>query len=135
MPEVLIVDDEAVVLTALTLALEQKGFTVSTATDGREALKSLCSKSAQDETYDAIILDLVMPVIDGWQVLEAIQSNPLWRDIPVVVISGYAHNPEDYAHIAELNGVLVEKGEDFAEVLGKVVGRVVEVGQAADEQD
>ena len=134
MPEVLIVESEAVVLTALTLALEQKGFTVSTATDGREALKSLCSKSAQDETYDAIILDLVMPVIDGWQVLEAIQKNPLWQDIPVVVISGYAQGPEDYAHVTELNGVLVEKREDFTEIVGKVVDRVVEVGQAPGEE-
>lgn len=125
MAEVLIVDDEPAVRTALRLALEQRGFTAGVAPNGREALRQLCSRSSEDRPYDAIILDIVMPDIDGWEVLRAIQNNPLWRGIPVVVISGFAHDPRDYTQVTRFNAILVEKREDFVDVVGEVLERVL----------
>ncbi len=125
LPDILVVDDEPAVCTALRLTLEQKGFGVSTAQNGRDALRQLCSRSSEDRPYDAIILDIVMPDIDGWEVLRAIQNNPLWKDIPVVVISGFAHDPRDYTQVTRFNAVLVEKREDFVDVVGEVLDRVL----------
>lgn len=125
LPDILVVDDEPAVCTALRLTLEQKGFRVSTAHNGREALRQLCARSSEDRPYDAIILDIVMPDIDGWEVLRAIQNNPLWKHIPVVVISGFAHDPRDYTQVTRFNAILVEKREDFVEVVGEVLNRVL----------
>jgi CheY-like chemotaxis protein len=125
MPDILVVDDEPAVCTALRMTLEQRGFSVSTARNGREALRELCARSAQDRPYDAIILDIVMPDIDGWEVLRAIQNNPLWKPIPVVVISGFAHDPRDYTQVTRFNAILVEKREDFVDMVGEVLNRVL----------
>ena len=125
LPDILVVDDEPAVRTALRLTLEQKGFGVSTAQNGRDALRQLCARSAEERPYDAIILDIVMPDIDGWEVLRAIQNNPLWKRIPVVVISGFAHDPRDYTQVTRFNAILVEKREDFVGVVGEVLDRVL----------
>jgi CheY-like chemotaxis protein len=125
MADILVVDDEPAVRTALRMTLEQRGFAVSTAPNGREALRQLCARSSEDKPYHAIILDIVMPDIDGWEVLRAIQNNPLWKGIPVVVISGFAHDPRDYTQVTRFNAVLVEKREDFVEVVGEVLDRVL----------
>jgi DNA-binding NtrC family response regulator len=116
-------------LKTLSLILEQRGMEVSTATNGREVLIELCRKTAQNESYDALILDLKMPDVDGWQVLQALQSNPLWKDLPVVVISGFAHGARDYTNITRYNGVLVEKKEDFTRVVSAVLERVLAGGR------
>jgi CheY-like chemotaxis protein len=80
----LIVDDEpdALQLFGRMLALPGRGYRVLLARDGREAMGIL-------EQYrpDAILLDLVMPNMDGFQLLEARKGDPALRDIPVVVIS------------------------------------------------
>jgi CheY-like chemotaxis protein len=124
MPEVLLVDDERAVRKAVRFALEDRGFAVVEAADGREGLEKLCAKTATGEQFDAIILDIVMPVVSGWEVMRALHSNPLWKHIPVLVMSGFANGPRDYMLVAKMNGVLVEKKEDFVEVLSEVLRRV-----------
>lgn len=125
MTQILIADDEPAMLRTMELILEHKGLAVTTASTGREVLRELCRKSAEGETFDAIILDIVMPDIDGWQVLQALQSNPLWNEIPVVVVSGFANGAQDYAHVMRHNGVLVEKKENFTDVVGAVLDRLL----------
>jgi CheY-like chemotaxis protein len=128
-PEVLIADDEPTMLKTLSLVLQQQGLEIATATTGREVLVQLCRKYGAGEKYDALILDLKMPDIDGWQVMQALQANPLWKDLPVVVISGFAHGARDYANITRFNGVLVEKKEDFTRVVTAVLERVLDAGK------
>jgi CheY-like chemotaxis protein len=123
--EILIADDEPAMLRTLQLVLEQRGFSVQTAGTGRQALQALCRQSAEGGSFDAIILDIIMPDIDGWQVLQALQNNPLWKGIPVVVVSGFANGAQDYAHVMRHNGVLVEKKENFTEVVGAVLDRLL----------
>jgi CheY-like chemotaxis protein len=123
--EVLVADDENAICMALKMALEQKGFKVTTAHNGREALRAICAKSAEGQTFDAIILDIVMPDVDGWEVLRALQNNPLWKHTPTVVISGYARDAADYSQVSRFNAILVEKREDFIEVVTEVLTRVV----------
>ncbi len=125
MPDILVVDDEPAICTALKMSLEARGFEVTTALTGREALRALCQRSGNGELYDAIILDIVMPDIDGWEVLRAVQSNPLWKGMAVIVISGFASDPRDYSQVTRFNAVLVEKKDDFTEVVGQLLERLL----------
>ncbi len=78
----LVVDDDDVGRRQMRAALEQQGWTVIEASDGREALTRL--REAQPEV---IILDLMMPQMDGFEFLEEMRCKTEWRDIPVVVVT------------------------------------------------
>jgi signal transduction histidine kinase len=80
--QILVVDDNRMSRLKLSLSLQQQGHTVSTAEDGQQALEMLCAGG-----YDVVLLDIVMPGMDGYQVLERMKSTPALRDIPVIVIS------------------------------------------------
>ncbi len=79
---VLVVDDNRLNRLKLARGLEQQGYSVNTAENGREALEMLRSTS-----FELLLLDIMMPVMDGFQVLEEMKSDPGLRDIPVIVIS------------------------------------------------
>jgi signal transduction histidine kinase len=79
---ILVVDDNRMNRVKLSLSLEQQGHTVGLAEDGQQALDVL-----QHKPFDVVLLDIVMPGLDGYQVLERIKADPELRDIPVIVIS------------------------------------------------
>lgn len=79
-PRVLVVDDDPDVLASLERGLRLSGFTVSTAVDGAEALRS-----ATETRPDAIVLDINMPVLDGVSVVTALRA--MDNDVPVCVLS------------------------------------------------
>ncbi len=79
---ILVVDDNRMNRLKLSKNLEKNGHTVSVAEDGHEALKILGAQS-----FDLVLLDLVMPGIDGFQVLEAMKNDSDLQSIPVIVIS------------------------------------------------
>lgn len=80
---VLVVDDERMNRMLLRRALEAEGWTVAEAPDGRTALEVLRS-----ETTDVVLLDIVMPELDGYATLAAIKANPSLDYVPVIIISG-----------------------------------------------
>ncbi len=82
---ILVVDDERDVHMLLTDVLRNEGYDVATATDGAEALEYL---RAATTLPCLILLDLVMPNVDGWQFIEERRHDPRIADIPVVLISG-----------------------------------------------
>ena len=79
---ILVVDDNRVNRIKLSRSLEQQGYTVTVAEGGPQALDLLRATS-----FDVVLLDILMPGMDGYQVLEQIKSDPELRDIPVIVIS------------------------------------------------
>jgi len=81
--KILVVDDEDSVLHAISEILGQNGFDCKTASDGRSALEQI-----EQFEPDLIILDIVMPGIDGFTVLEQIKNRQEPRDIPVILLSG-----------------------------------------------
>ncbi len=81
-PRVLLVDDEPFNLDYLVQELEEFELEIVTASDGQEALELIDSSIP-----DMIFLDIMMPRLDGFGVLERLKAAPLWRDIPVVIIS------------------------------------------------
>jgi two-component system, cell cycle response regulator DivK len=82
---VLIVDDVQDNREMYTLYLQHVGFHVETAADGREGLRK-----AHALRPNVIILDLSMPLIDGWTLCRALKGNPRTRRIPVIALSGFA---------------------------------------------
>ncbi len=79
---ILVVDDNKMNRLKLSRSLEVQGFTVGLAEGGQQALDLL-----KVESFDVVLLDIVMPEMDGYQVLERIKGDPQLRDIPVIVIS------------------------------------------------
>jgi CheY-like chemotaxis protein len=113
-PTVLIVEDDFSIRESLSEMLREEGYTVETAEHGREALERL-----QAGVKPAIILlDLMMPVMDGWQVLEALAAHPRLSEVPVIVVSaavgslpaharGFLRKPIRFAKLLEaINGHL-----------------------------
>lgn len=80
--QMLVVDDNALNRDLLSRRLTQQGHLVSVATIGAEALGKM-----RGQTFDLILLDIMMPEMNGYQVLEAMKSDDVLRHIPVIVIS------------------------------------------------
>jgi two-component system cell cycle response regulator DivK len=84
-PVVLVVDDSADAREMYAEYLEFSGFRVVTACNGQEALAA-----AHEEWPAVIIMDLAMPVMDGWEAIHRLRLDPLTADIPIVALSAYA---------------------------------------------
>jgi two-component system cell cycle response regulator DivK len=82
---VLVVDDYADTRAMCTEYLEFHGFRVSSAGDGREAVRK-----AQADRPDLVIMDLSLPTIDGWAAIELLKKDGATRAIPVLVLTGHA---------------------------------------------
>jgi CheY-like chemotaxis protein len=82
--QILVVDDDADIVEVVDLILSSRGYTVLTARNGSQALDLL----RQGFRPDVILLDLMMPVMNGWEFRAAQLAEPAWAQIPVVALSG-----------------------------------------------
>jgi DNA-binding response OmpR family regulator len=85
MAALLIVEDDDDIRSDLTAILQVKGFDVRSAANGADALELLRS---EPEPPCLIILDLMMPVMNGWELHAALREDPAYADVPVAVVSG-----------------------------------------------
>ncbi len=83
---VLLVDDDARNIFALSSVLERRGMNVQTATTGKEAIATL--ESSPDIAI--VLMDIMMPDMDGYQTMQAIRANPRWRRLPIVALTAKA---------------------------------------------
>ncbi|MEX2356366.1 MAG: response regulator transcription factor [Thermaerobacterales bacterium] len=83
-PAVLIVDDEADTRHLLRLYLEREGFDITEAGDGREALKQFQEHVSGGRPFSAVVLDLMLPGIDGWEVCQRLRES---SRVPVLMLS------------------------------------------------
>jgi two-component system chemotaxis response regulator CheY len=81
----LLVEDDEAILTTMQNILELSGYSVETAKNGQEALQKL----TQIERPCLILLDLMMPVMNGIQFLEAVQKGEVFAGIPIVIVSAF----------------------------------------------
>src|SRR5690348_14594099 len=89
--KILVIDDNQDVLSAMSFFLEMKGFSVSTAHDGVEGL----DRMKADDHISLVLLDLWMPVMDGWEFLRHKTDDPCIAEIPVIVISAVSPDSLD----------------------------------------
>lgn len=82
MPLILVVEDDRFLVKAIEAKLAASGFEVGVARDGEEATDFLKKK-----TPDLMLLDLIMPKKNGFEVLEDMNANPAWKKIPVIILS------------------------------------------------
>ena len=125
MTTVLVVDDEPLIAMALEAALEDAGYGVSTAANGRQGLERL----AEAPRPDLVLLDMMMPVMNGPAMLAAMAADPGLRRIPVIVLSSL---PEE-AIRARADGVAAillkpYAAEQVLDAIARVLGQAREAG-------
>ena len=102
---VLVVDDDPDSRDVVARALAREGYSVKSAANGREALNRI-----QESKPDVILLDLMMPEMDGFAVVAALQKEAGWRDIPVIVITSLDLDAKDRARLnSGVQSVLVKE--------------------------
>jgi len=94
---ILVVDDEPDVLLLCKVNLEFEGYEVIEAHDGGEALEIL----SRGEDVDLVLLDVMMPGVDGWQVLQQIKASSSTRDLPVVMLTAKVQQHDQIKGLAE----------------------------------
>jgi two-component system alkaline phosphatase synthesis response regulator PhoP len=85
--KILVVDDEIYIVHILDFSLGMEGYEVITALDGEQALERMKS-----EKPDLVVLDIMMPKLDGYEVCKAIKSNPTTKQTPVILLSAKGRN-------------------------------------------
>lgn len=115
---ILIAEDESFLSRALQDNLESEGYTVDVASNGEEALTHI-----QAHRPALILLDLLMPKMDGFGVLEKVRTNPEWSSIPVIVLSNLGGDDElKRALDMGANDYFVKSQHPIEEVIEKVKG-------------
>ncbi len=118
---VLVVEDEPTTRTVMRRILEMGGWSVQEAENGKVALEEL-----QRRLPDLIVLDLMMPEMDGFEFVGELQGNEEWRSIPVVVVTGAALKEEDSARLDGYVAGVLRKGQFTRERLVTIVRDLVE---------
>src|ERR1051326_7149516 len=88
--KLLVVDDDEDARRLIAAYLSEEGYEIQTAVNGREALDVL-----ERFSPDLVILDLLMPVMDGMAFLDAIRADPRWRHLPVIIITAKVLSPDE----------------------------------------
>ena len=84
---ILVVDDEIYIVHILDFSLGMEGYEVITALDGEQALEK-----ARSEKPDLIVLDIMMPKLDGYETCKRLKADPETKDVPVILLSAKGRN-------------------------------------------
>ena len=107
--KILIVDDEVDFLKILKLRLEANGYEVTTALDGQEALEKIKS-----ENPNVVILDIMLPKLNGEEVCRGIRRDPVFNKIPIIMLTG--------------------KDTDVDHIVGRVIGADIYLTKPCDSE-
>jgi CheY-like chemotaxis protein len=118
---ILVVEDDRFLRRACEVSLRQRGFSVTTAADGEEALRKV-----RAETPDLILLDLLMPKMTGTEVLKALRAEEATREIRVLILSNSSREQDvEEIKILGVSGYFVKADLSLQE-LGDMVTRLLE---------
>jgi len=114
MPVIMVVDDEPDIVTLLRFALEADGHKITDAGNGQIALERLGIEPVNmDLTLpDLIVLDIMMPVMDGYQLNMRLQTEPRGKDIPILVLTAKGQKMRDLFEMAPNVAAYVQKPFD-----------------------
>lgn len=117
---IMLVEDDQIVAELLNHLLNKKGFIVQTVKNGRQAIEQLNSENLPD----LILLDIMLPLIDGFQVLSQIRSRKEWEKIPTIMLTGKAQDFNiDRAFAGGANDYLTKpfKPNDLMEKINRLI--------------
>ena len=117
---VLIVEDDSDTRETLSRSLQKMGWTVSEANNGRMALEEV-----RKQRPELILLDLMMPEMDGFEFAEELRRSAAWREIPIVVVSAKDISQEDQRRLNGQVAKILPKGVSSCEELLREVGQRV----------
>lgn len=100
--QILCIEDEHEMIDLIRLILARRGFKVSGATSGKEGLEAI-----RNERPDLVLLDLMMPEMDGWEVYQSMKAEEALREIPVIIVTAKAQS------IDRVLGLHIAKVDDY----------------------
>ena len=89
MKSILLVEDDPFIIDIYTTKLKKSGFAVETASNGRMALEKVKEKKP-----DLVILDIVLPEVDGWEFLRRVKARPEFKDLKIIILSNLGQKGE-----------------------------------------
>lgn len=116
MAKILLIEDEEALQKALSKSLEMENYTVISAYDGKTGLEA-----ARKEKPDLILLDLILPQMDGFEVLRELKKSPETKDIPVIILTNLeqSQSVEKTIEFGPLN-YLVKANYNLDEIIAKI---------------
>jgi signal transduction histidine kinase/DNA-binding response OmpR family regulator/HAMP domain-containing protein len=129
--EVLIADDDPVVVDLVRQLLEDDSWTVRSAANGKEALEAIAIKQP-----DVLLLDLMMPVMDGFETLRQLRANDETQDLPVIVITAKDLSPDEQRDLLHNTTKVIEKdGLDRERILSELRDSLKGLQESPDSSD
>jgi len=89
MKNILLVEDDSFLIDIYTTKLKESGYSVEVASEGEEAIRKI-----KENNFDLVLLDIVLPHTDGWDVLRQIKSEPNFKKLKIIIISNLGQKEE-----------------------------------------
>ncbi|MEI2783024.1 MAG: response regulator [Candidatus Competibacter sp.] len=121
--KILVVDDEPNIVLSLEFLMKQAGFQVRTASDGEAALAAVAA-----ETPDLVLLDVMMPRKNGYEVCQAIRANPDWKAVRIIMLTAKGREVEREKGLALGADDYITKPFSTQEVVERVRELLAEAG-------
>lgn len=116
--KVLLVDDDKFLVDMYSLKFRENGLEVDAVFGGSEALE----KIKEDDTFDIILLDLIMPVVDGFELLENIRNENLAKNSVIIILSNQGQKSDiERAEKYNIDGYIIKASTIPSEVLNNVI--------------
>lgn len=113
--KVLIVDDEPSIIVPLQFLMEQNGYETGVAFSGEEAMETISLSHP-----DLILLDIMLPIIDGFEVCQRVRENPEWNDIRIILLTAMGSEANIAKGLALGADAYITKPFSNSEVIAKV---------------
>ena len=120
--QILICDDDDIFLEFCTKIIKKMGFSVLTAVNGDEAIDLL----AANPTIKLALIDLLMPVRSGWEVIKYVKKQEQLKHVRLIAITGLTPSPQDLLKVKENCQAVIHKGADFdVEELNRTIAELI----------
>lgn len=123
MPKILIVEDNEMNRDMLSRRLARHGFEIVLAVDGKQGVEA-----ASKEMPDLILMDMSLPVMNGWEATEKVKSNPATKNIPVIALTAHAMSEDREKCIAAGCNDFDTKPVDLPRLLEKIKALIPAAG-------
>ena len=94
MKQILLVEDDPFLIDIYTTKFKEEGFSVEVANDGEEGLRKLREGEGNEEKFDLLVLDIVLPHVDGWEILKEIKASEKLKNLKIVILSNLGQKGE-----------------------------------------